>query len=328
MTEVLVLGATGFLGGHIARAALRKGWTVHGFRRDPQATGHLQHHPIRWREGDLADPASLLSAMAGMDVVFHAAGFYPPDNDPGRTPEYVDRACQEMNHVLQAAGQSGISRLIYPSSLTTIGLPPADEDRPADERDVYQPGTLPVNGYYESKIAMEALALQAHEQGLEVVILNPTLIFGPGDVHLSTGEILLAVAEGKAAAVPPGWINIIDARDAAEAHVAAVRLGRSGERYILGGENLSIPEAVEVIARLAGVRPPLFTLPRWAIDSYLWLSDRVPFLPFAPFHFQAYRRWQRYNTEKAVRELNLITRSWEETILDSLNWFDRQGING
>jgi dihydroflavonol-4-reductase len=325
MYQVLVLGATGFIGGHIAKKALDVGWKVHGLRRDSTSTGNLQGLNITWVEGNLDDYSSLVNSMTGMDFVFHAAGFYPTDYDPENIPQQITYASDQMKAVIKATREARVKRLIYTSSLTTIGLPPENENRLADERDFYLAGSLPNNGYYEAKSAMENIALEAARVGYDIVILNPTTVFGPGDVHISTGELLLMIARGKARAVPPGMINIIDVRDVAAAHINAARIGKAGERYILGGANYSIPEAVAIIADIAGAKPPLFTLPTWILDFYIRLADFLPFIPHAPYHLTAYQTWQGYNTDKAERELNLQSRFLEETVRDSLRWFSQHG---
>ncbi len=173
---------------------------------------------------------------------------------------------------------------------------------------------------------MEDRVLQAAEEGLFAVVLNPTTVFGPGDVHLSTGEILTLLASGKAFAAPEGIVNIIDVRDVAEAHISAAVNGKPGERYILGGENYQIREAAEVIALAAGVPPPKFTIPVWLIKLYTCTAGRIGIIPPAPFHIKAFERWQGYNTGKAERELDLSTRPLKITIKDSLCWFEDQGI--
>ncbi len=325
MVKTLVLGATGFIGGQIARSSLEQGWETSGFRRDPRSTGDLNDLKIIWKNGDLDDYPSLVSAMQGADYVFHAAGHYAGDGNPTKVKDHVQLASQQMKNVIRAVREAGVKRLIYTSSLTTIGAPPPGEERLADERDFYQQGSLPANGYYEVKSAMENLALEAARVGYQIVILNPTLVLGPGDVHLATGQIVQLIARGKALAVPPGTINIIDVRDAAAAHIQAARIGRSGERYILGGNNYTTEEAVGVIAEMAGVKPPRIVLPTWLIDAYIKAADSLPFLPFPPDHLRAYKTWQGYNTAKARQELNLGSRFLEETARDSLKWFSDQG---
>ncbi len=326
MINVLVLGAAGFIGGHIAKKARDVGWKVYGFRRNSSAAGHLQNQDITWMEGDLDDFSSLKAAMSGMDYVFHAAGYYPTDYDPRKISQQISFAAEQMKNVVRATREAGVKRLIYTSTLSTIGLPPENETRLADEGDFYKSGSLPDNGYYESKSVMENIALEAARVGYDIVVLNPTPVFGPGDVHHSTGEILLMIAKGKAKAIPPGTINIIDVRDAAAAHINAARIGKSGERYILGGANYSISEAAAIIADIAGTQPPRFTIPSWVLGFYIQLSDFLPFIPFAPYHLRAYRHWQGYNTAKAERELNLQSRFLEETVRDSLRWFSHRGI--
>ncbi len=326
MVDVLVLGATGFIGGQIARKAIEAGWRVHGFRREPGAEGQLSDLDVSWIDGNLNDYPSLLQAMAGKDYVFHAAASYGGSGDPADVPQLVQNATEQIKNVLRAMREARVRRLIYTSSLTTIGHPPPGEERLADERDVYSPGSLPDNGYYESKIAMENLALEAAGVGYDIVVLNPTLVFGPGDIHLSTGEILLLIASGKAIAIPPGEINIIDVRDAAQAHISAARAGRSGQRYILGGNNYSIMEAAKTITAIADVAPPRFTMPTWLIDLYIKAGDTLPFLARAHDHVRAYQHWQGFNSDKARKELGLTSRFLEETVRDSLKWFSDRGV--
>ncbi len=326
MYNVLVLGATGFIGGHIAQKALEVGWKVSGMRRDPGSVGQLGKYPIKWIDGNLNDYSTLVKAMSGMDFVFHAGASYPRDGNPGKIPEYVHFASNQMKNVIKATREAKIRRLIYTSSLTTIGKLDPGENRLADERDFYQAGSLPNNAYYEVKSAMENLALEAAGVGYDIVILNPTLVLGPGDVHISSSEILLMIAKGQARAVPPGVINIIDARDAAAAHVVAARIGKTGQRYILGGDNYPIQVAVEIIANIADVKPPSFTLSPRLIDLYIKASDVLPFIPQAHDHIRAYEHWQGYNTSKAQKELALKVRFLEETARDSIKWFTNQGI--
>lgn len=326
MINALVLGATGFIGGHIAKKALEAGWQVSGYRRKPGSVGHLSNQEIHWIDGDIDDPESLLRAMRGMDYVFHAAASYPRNHDPRDIAEFVEEASIQMKSIIRTTREARVKRLIYTSSLTTIGRPPAGEDRLADERDHYQPGTLPDNKYYEAKSRLENLVLEATAVGYDIVILNPTLVLGPGDTHLSSSEVLLMIAKGQAKAVPPGVVNIIDARDAAQAHINAARIGHSGERYILGGANYNIKDAVNVLCEIADVKPPLLTIPPGVIDLYIKAADRIPFIPFVPSQLRAYKWWQGYNTAKAESALELKVRLLEETARDSIKWFINQGI--
>jgi len=322
--KVLVLGATGFIGGHVARSAIQAGWSVRGLRRNRQSTGHLGNQAIQWVHGDLRDYQSILKAMHNVDIVFHAAGYYPKGGDPHKVPAQIEYARDEINRVLHAVRQAGVARLVYTSSLTTIGQPPDEEERLADERDVYTPGSLPKSGYYESKIVMEQAVMESVEGGLDTITLNPCAVFGPGDVHLTLGRILIAVARGYAIAFP-ATINVVDVRDVATAHIKAAEIGRTGERYILGGHNLSVKNALTQAARVAGVTPPLFKIPIWAINGFVSLTDAVPLLSLPSNHLRAVRLWQGYNTSKAQRMLGLTPRPFSTTVREALEWLHKQG---
>lgn len=323
--QTLILGATGFIGGHIALAALDSGWAVRGLRRNPESTGHLGDAKVEWVNGDLHDPASLRDAMRNINIVFHAAAYYPEEGNPRKVPRQISFAKREIQHVLTAAKDAGVQRFIYTSTLSTIGYPPSGEKRLADERDVYQSGSLPKSGYYEAKIVMENAVLDAVRDGLDAVVLNPTAVFGPGDVHLTMGQLLIMVARGQAIAWLPGEINIVDVRDVAIAHIAAAKTGRSGERYILGGHNYTVKEALAEAAQTYGVKPARFEIPLWAIKTLVLLGDLIPALPLPSNHLRALTLWQGYNIDKARNELGLSPRPFNNTAQDALEWFREEG---
>lgn len=326
MPSCLVLGATGFIGGHIAKAALESGWPTRGLRRDLQAVGHLQGASIEWLTGNLADPDSLITAMQGIDVVFHAAAYYPRGGQPRDVPAQVAHAVQQIDTVLGAARQAGVRRVVFTSTLTTIGPPPRDDDRLADERDFYVPGTIPKSGYYEAKFAMEARLLEAARKGFHAVVVNPTAVFGPGDVHLTLGGLLLAVARGWGIAWLPVTVNVVDVRDVAFAHIAAAEKGKTGERYILGGHNMSMRQAMETVVRVANVRPPRFEVPLKVIAWIVALGDAIPFISTGN-HLRTIRHWQGYNITKAQRELGLDSRPFDNTVRDTLDWFKENSLS-
>ena len=228
--------------------------------------------------------------------------------------------------MIESAKQAGIQRLIYTSTLTTIGHPPPGENRLADERDFYIPGTLSKSAYYEAKIVMERAILQAASNGLDTVVLNPTAVLGPGDVYLTMGQLLIAVARGFVIGWLPGDINVVDGRDVGKAHITAVENGLTGERYILGGHNFSIKQALTEAAQVAGVEPPRFEIPLWVLDGLVALGDIFPFIPLPSIHLRAVKLWQGYNSEKAQRELGLSPRPFDETVRDALAWFRSEGM--
>ncbi|GAB4474637.1 MAG: NAD-dependent epimerase/dehydratase family protein [Anaerolineae bacterium] len=318
--QVLVLGATGFIGGQIVRAAHEAGMQVHGLRRRPAAVGAVGDLPVIWHEGDLADDESLYQAMRGCEVLFHAAGYAP------RLERHIPRAArtavEEMRRVLDAARRAGVSRVVYTSSLSTIGSPPPGEGRLADERDGYLPGTVH-SSYYEAKWHMEHEALRATLDGLPVVILCPTAVFGPGDVKPSTSELVLRLAKRQLPLSVDVEVNIVDGRDVALAHIRAVSLGQPGERYIIGGHNMNVRDAMQRAAAVIGVRPPRRTLSVAAVQRLIRAAD-VLRLPL-PETMRALPHWQPLNAEKAHRVFGLTPRPYEETIRDTVGWFRENG---
>jgi dihydroflavonol-4-reductase len=321
MTQALVLGGTGFIGGQIARAALAAGYSVRVLRRR-HTVGALADiaRRIEWVHGDLDDEATLVSAAADCDVLFHAAAYYPHNSD--NIAADVAYAEAQMGRVLRAARQAGVGRVIYTSSLTTLG-PPSEPGRLADERDFYTPGSSG-SAYYEAKFSMERLARQAAADGLPVVILLPTAVFGPGDIKPTTGEIVLVVARGFLPVYFPAAINIVDGRDVALAHIAAVQKGRVGERYIIGGHNVTLRDALVAVAEAAGVAPPRIRLPRALIDALVRTAAMVPGVE-VPDNVRMLRFWQPLSTLKAERELGLEARPYEQTVHDTLAWFQAHG---
>lgn len=321
----LVLGATGFIGGHIALQAIHEGYRVRGLRRNPNSTGHLGNAPIEWFNGDLADISSMVTAMQEVDVVFHAAAYYPSHSIPKEVPAQVAFATTQIDHVIEAAQIAKVKRFVYTSSLTTIGHPPKGSKRLADETDFYIPGTIRKSAYYESKIAMESRVLEATRNGFPAVVVNPTAVFGPGDVHLTLGKILLAIKRGYVIAWIPVTTNVIDARDVATGHLTAAQKGIAGERYILGAFNMSVKTIIDIVATQYKVHPPRFGIPLKAIERFVSLVDLIPNLSTGN-HMRAISHWQSFNTEKAEVELGLKPRPFINTISDAMNWFRENGI--
>ena len=345
--NVLVLGATGFIGGHIARAALARGWRVRALRRRPDAVGAIGDvaGQIEWIQGELpfghserseeslsrkTETPSLRSgqalrfaaqgdvvceAMRGCDVVFHAAAAYPLAARD--IAGWIRKSVNQMRSVLASARDAGIGRFVYTSTLTTVGRP-GNAGRLADERDFYVPGTSG-SAYYEAKFAMEMEAFRAAAEGLPVVILNPTAVFGPGDIKPTTSEVLLRVAKGQIPIYFDATTNAVDGRDVAEVHMAAAERGRVGQRYIVGGHNLTLKDELTFAARAADVTPPRWKISRNLVDALLRAGDRLG-LPL-PENIKTLRFWQPLNTEKAQRELGLSPRPFEETARDTMAWF-------
>jgi dihydroflavonol-4-reductase len=325
MTTALVLGSTGCIGNNVTRACLEAGWTVRALHRASSKTWMLDGLDVERVIGNLNDPRSLQAAMTGCDVVMHSAAYYASHSldMAGSLRDSV----RGMRHVLEAAKEARVERLVYTSSLTTVG-PPEDMNRLSDERDFYLPGSTK-SAYFESKWVMEAEAWRANAQGQPVIIVNPTAVFGPWDIKPATGEILLNVAKGRF----PAWIdlevNVVDARDVGQGHVLAAERGRAGQRYILGGDNLPLREALELTAQEADVKPPGREVSLGLVSGLVRAGEalgRLPLVTPLPLeHFKTLGEWRALNVEKARSELGLETRPVLETVRDTLAWFREHG---
>lgn len=317
--KAFVIGATGFIGGAIARAAVERGWEVRALRRRPSAVGALDDiaGQIEWIQGNIEETGRLAEALAGSDMVFHAAGYYTTRHAP--LDSHIKNATLQINQVLNAFEQSGAGRLIFTSSLTTIGRS-SDPGRMSDERDPYPVGSEPASPYYECKAAMEAAVMAAAARGLNCIACNPTMTFGPGDVKAFTGRLIIIAHQGLLAFSLPGELNFTDVRDVAAGHLAAGEKLRAGERIILGGHNFPVPEACRIVNAVAGRKPPLFTVPRQVVETIGRVMNLLPIFAFQD-HMTTIHCWQPLNTSKMEQELGIRPRPFEDTVRDARTWY-------
>jgi dihydroflavonol-4-reductase len=305
-----------FIGGQIARAAVERGWRVRAVRRRPGAVGAIGDLSVAWAQADLRDRAALIEAMRGCAVVFHAAASYPQGSR--NLEQAVAEACAEITNALDAAQATGVARLIYTSSLTTLARCYVPDMAPLDERDVYAAGAA-CSAYYEAKLAMEQIALTARD--LDVVVLLPTAVFGPGDVKPTTSLVIREAGRGHILLYFDAVINAVDGRDVAATHLAAAERGRAGERYILGGHNLTLRALLETVDRCQGVRRRWLRLPRALVSALIRLSDALLFVAL-PDPLRMFAFWCPVSGQKAERELGHVAWPIEETIRDTLAWFE------
>ena len=252
-----VTGATGFLGSHVARVLADNGADMRLLVRSSSNPRNIEGLSADRALGDLRDPASLEKAMAGCDVVFHVAADY---RLWVRDPNEMYRSNVEGTRaILEAARKNGVRRVVYTSSVATIGFTrngyPANEDSPVSLADM-------IGHYKRSKFMAEQLALEAGRSGLEVVVVNPTTPVGDQDVKPTpTGRIVVDFLKRKFPAYVETGLNLVDVRECARGHVTALEKGKSGERYILGGENLTLKQILDMLAKITGLPSPRLKLP-------------------------------------------------------------------
>jgi len=325
--KAIVLGATGFIGSHVARALLNEGMDVRVLKRSIGPSKALEGLPIEEKIGDLNDVASLRRGFRGCEVLFHTAGYYPLYSF-GKSKQKA-LALAQMENVLQAASEtSTLKKIVYTSSMSTIGK---SKRGLANEETPYDPDRFK-GLYYEIKYEMETRALEGAAEGLPLVVVNPTAVFGDYDVKPTSGSLLVAIAKGRLPFIFDAKMNAVDVRDVARAQVAAMKKGEVGERYVIGGHNTTVWAMTHLVAQLAHVRPPMFRLPlvlgRWAayaselVGRYLLHQNR-PAVPHVGIDFLEYG--MHYDTRKAQKKFGLNPTSLEETLERALTWFKRNG---
>jgi dihydroflavonol-4-reductase len=252
-----VTGATGFVGSHVARALAGQGADLRLLVRSGSDLRNIQELNADRVVGDLRDPASLEKAVAACEVVFHVAADY---RLWVRDPDQMYRANVEGTRaILEAARKNGVRRVVYTSSVATMGFTanghPADENSPVSLANM-------IGHYKRSKFMAEQVVIAAGRTGMDVVVVNPTTPVGEQDIKPTpTGRIVVDFLKNKFPAYVDTGLNLVDVRECARGHVAALEKGRSGERYILGGENLTLKQILDKLAAITGLPSPKVRVP-------------------------------------------------------------------
>jgi dihydroflavonol-4-reductase len=302
--QALVTGGTGFLGANLAGELLRRGWRVRILRRATSPLDAVQDLGVEHAIGDVTDPASLVAALRDVDIVFNVAAVSQYWRS---TAEVIYRVnVTGAENVFEAAAQSGVRRIVHTSSATAVGFIRgrlATEDDPFNQR----PDRLP---YGHSKWLSEEAARKRVRTGQDIVIVNPAAIVGARDINWISGSILREAKRGRIPVLPQGGVNFVAVQDVVAGHIAAAEKGRSGERYILGGENLTNRHTAEMACEIVGVKPPRFKQPRWTIPFAAWGLNmaakllRRP-LPLSGEQMRLTAEYLYFDSSKAQRELSL-----------------------
>ena len=324
MSDVLVTGGTGFVGANIVRELLAAGAGVRVLARAGGDRRALAGVKVEIAEGDLLDAASVQRAVAGVQQVYHAAADYrlwTPD------PAALYRANVDGTRaVLEAAGQAGVGRIVYTSSVGALGIPkdgtPGTEETPVTLADM-------VGHYKRSKFLGEQVALEFARRGLPVVVVNPSAPIGPWDVKPTpTGQMIVDFMRGRMVATVDTGLNIVHVRDVARGHVLAAARGKPGERYILGHArgNFPLDEIFRMLAEITGGRAPRFRVPyalAWCsaavCEGFSRVTGRPPAVPLTAVRMARKRMY--FSPAKAVRDLGLPQTEPREALADAVAWF-------
>ncbi len=321
--QVLVTGASGFVGSAVARKLVAAGYAVRALVRPSSPRAHLHGLPLEFAEGDLRDAASLARAMMGVRYLFHVAADYRLwARDPS---EILQNNRIGTQNIMEQAKKADVERIVYTSSVATLALTkggdPVDETSPLLEQNA-------IGNYKRSKVIAERLVEKMiAEQGLPAVIVNPSTPIGPSDVKPTpTGRIIVEAARGRIPGFVDTGLNLVHVDDVADGHLAALKKGKTGERYILGGENVLFSDMLAEIARITGRKAPRLKVPRapliplaYGAELVAKFTGKEPFVTLDGLKMSKYRMF--FRTDKAERELGVKARPFAQGLEDAIRWF-------
>jgi dihydroflavonol-4-reductase len=325
--KVFITGATGFLGSHVARVFAEQGADLRLLVRTTSSLKNLEGLKAETVTGDLRDSASVEKAMSGCEVVLHVAADYRLWVRDAA--EMYRSNVEGTRAVLEAARKHGVRSVVYTSSVATVGFTgngrPADEDSPVCLADM-------IGHYKRSKFMAEQLAVQAGGSGMRVVTVNPTTPVGEQDIKPTpSGRIVVDFLKGKFPAYVDTGLNLVDVQECARGHVAALEKGKTGERYILGGENLTLKQILDKLGAISGLPSPKVKLPYFfayaagLVDETVsgrWLG-REPRATVEAARMGKKKMWA--SSEKATRELGWKIVPAQDALRRAVEWFWANG---
>jgi dihydroflavonol-4-reductase len=325
--KLLITGADGLLGANTVRQALREGYQVRILQLPSSGSSALEGLDIEKYQGNLLDNAAVDSAVSGCDYVIHAGA--STSVWPSRSSQTVAVNLKGTQHIVEACLKYNVKRLVYISSAASFAV--GTLDCPGNERGIFEGHKYGLD-YIDSKYEAHQLVENAvRSRGLPAVLVCPTFMFGPYDSKPSSGAMLVAVYQGKLPFYTTGGKNFVDARDVATAACNALHMGRIGESYIAGHQNLSYPDLFQLIARTLNVMPPRLRIPTPLVLGYgrmhsllarLFRYTPIISLPVARIACDG----QYFSPAKAVAELQMPQTPLEETVQDAFNWIARHHL--
>jgi dihydroflavonol-4-reductase len=322
----LVTGASGFVGSHVVRCLLTRGEAVRVLVRASSKLRAIEGLPVERAEGDLRDAASLQRAMTGVKRVFHVAADYRLwARNPG---EIYENNVQGTRNLLAAARNARVERVVYTSTVGTIAVP--REGRLPDESTESTLDQM-IGHYKRSKWLAEQEALRAAAEGVPVVIVNPTTPVGPGDWKPTpTGRLILDFLQGRMPAYVDAGLNLVAVEGVAAGHLQAAERGRIGERYLLGGRNMTLIEILRALSAISGRRAPRVRLPHavalaasYADQLFSRIMGREPRIPVEGAKMARHKMF--VDSSKAVRELGFEAQPVEAALARAVRWYEDNG---
>lgn len=325
--KVLVTGANGFLGSWLTRELVREGHDVYALVRPTSDISELDGVACKYLHGDVTDKASLLKAFEGMDTVFHLAGLIAYKKS--QRPQMDKVNVTGTRNVLEACEERKVRRLVYLSSVVAIGAG-FNKTQILNEESSYNVTDLNL-GYFETKHQAEVLVRQACQSGkVDAVMLNPSTIYGAGDAKKGSRKMQLKVAQGKLKFYTSGGVNVVAVEDVVAGIISAWKVGKTGERYILSGENITIHELFELIAKEAGTEPPFVKLPDSLLHVIGIIGDGLEKMglkgPLSRENAYTATMYHWFDNSKAKKDLAFNPRPAKDAIHNSIQWIKEQGL--
>jgi len=325
--KVFITGGTGFVGSAVIRKLLADGHEVRALVRTGANTRMLDGLPVARVSGDLSDITVMQQAMTGCEWIFHVAALYAYW---GYTwDDFYQSNIEGTRHVLEAAAKSGVSRIVHTSSIASLGIPrdgtPGTEDTPVTLKDM-------LSDYKRSKFLAEEVVREFVAKGLPVVTVNPAAPVGVGDHKpTQTGKMIVDFLNGKMPAYVDTGLTIVDVDGVAEGHMLAMKKGKVGERYILGGENLSLKQVLDLLSEVAGRPEVRARIPRAVALGWAYLDTGLARLnpkhvPAAtPDAVRVSIKKEYFSSAKAIRELGYSFIPAREALLKAVEWYRANG---
>jgi len=328
--KAFVTGATGFVGSHVARELARQGADLRLLVRTTSSTKNLQELAGDRIVGDLRDPDSLRTAISGCDAVFHVAADYRLwTRDAADTRSMYESNVEGTRRLIAIARESGVRRFVYCSTVATMGFKgnghPADENSPVMFKSM-------IGHYKRSKFLAEQVAVEAGKSGGDVFVVNPTTPVGEGDVKPTpTGRIIVDFLKRKFPAYVDTGLNLVDVHEVARGHILALEKGKPGERYILGGENLTLKQILDRLSAITGLASPKVRLP-YVVALAAGVGDTVvtgtilrrePRVTLDAVRMGRKKMW--VSSEKAQRELGFQFVPVDDALRRAVDWFRASG---
>lgn len=325
--RAFVTGGTGFVGGAVIRRLLEAGHQVRALVRPGTNTRQIDGLELHRIAGTLADEQALRQGAAGCEAVFHVAAVYSYWGYPWET--FYEVNVEGTRRVLEAAGEAKARVIVYTSSIATLGIPkdgsPGNEDSPVSLSDM-------IGHYKRSKFMAEEVARELAQRGLPVVIVNPAAPVGVGDHKpTQTGKMIVDYLNGRMPAYVDTGLTIVDVDDVATGHLLAAERGRVGERYILGGENLTLKQVLDLLSEASGLPPVRRRIPHavalaWSYLDAAWARIDPRHIPSAtPDTARLSYRYEWFTSAKAVRELGFPQTAARQALGRAVVWYRANG---